>query len=298
MNRHTFLDTLSVVVGSRLVGGHKFFADSVESAPIGDVVAESEAAIDGIDRSEIQEISVETPVGDLTVGYRVWQWVGPDAPTVVYHHGNNEDPFDDGRFATHTFGTIFHGHGDEVPANVLAVRAPYHTLSTRAFARRMGDLANFTSMLAGSVAGVDALVRTVREEWASPVVLAGFSLGGWVTNLHRAHHGTAAVYAPMFAGAALDDLFTESVYRGMVGPAGQAAPERLHEVLNFEERVAEAPTATVRAMLGQYDRIIRLGPQRRCYDDADLSIVPKGHVTGSLAGDRLRRHVVDAVEGV
>jgi len=298
MNRHTLLDELSAVVGSRLVGRNKFFADSVESPPIDDVVAGSEATLDEVDRSGVDEIPVSTPVGDLSFGYLVWQWIGPDAPTIVYHHGNNEDPFDSGRFATHTFGTIFRGHGDEIPANVVAVRAPYHALATRAFAREMGDLANFTSMLAGSVAGIDALVRTVREEWSSPVVVAGFSLGGWVTNLHRAHHGTAAVYVPMFAGAALDDLFTESVYRGMVGPAGQAAPERLQEVLNFEESVANAPTATVRAMLGQYDQIIRLEPQRRCYDDGDLSIVPKGHITGSLAGDRLRRHVVDAVEAV
>jgi hypothetical protein len=295
VNHHALLDTVTIVVGSRLVGGHTFFADSVESPPIGDVVAESEATLDRIDRGGVRKIPVSTPVGDLTFGYQVWQWIGPDAPTIVYHHGNNEDPFDTGRFATHTFGTIFHGHGDAVPANVVAVRAPYHTLSTREFARRMGDLANFTSMLGGSVAGVDALIRKIDRAWGSRVVVAGFSLGGWVTNLHRAYHGTAGAYAPMFAGAALDDLFVGSAYRRMAGAVAREAPDTMRKVLNFEDAVADAPESSVRGLLGRYDRIVRLEPQRRCYDDDELAIAPKGHVTGSLAGDRLRRHVVDAI---
>lgn len=296
MNHHTLIDNLTVVVGSRLVGRNKFFANSFDSAPIGDVILESDASLDGLHRDGVWEVPVSTPVGDLTFGYDVWRWVGPDVPTVVYHHGNNENPFDDSRFTTHTFGTIFHGHPAEFRANVIAVRAPFHTLSTRDFARQMGTLANFTSMLAGSVAGIEALIRRVHREWTSPVIVSGFSLGGWVSNLHRAYHDTASAYAPMFAGAALDDVFVGSSYHRMVAPTAREQSNRISSVLNFESDTDAARDVTVLGLLGRHDQFIRLEFQRRCYDESDLTIIPKGHVTGSLAGDRLRRHIVNAIE--
>lgn len=295
MNHHSAIDTITAALGARLVGNHRFFSNSLQSPPIGEVIEETDISLDHVDRSGIQEVSVDTPAGTLTFGYNVWKWIGGDRPTILFHHGNNEDPFDSGRFSTHTFRTIFHGHEGEIPANVIAVRAPFHTLSTREFARQMGDLENFTSMLSGSVAGVEALNESIQNTTSSPVVLSGFSLGGWVTNLHRAYHGTATVYAPLFAGAALDHLFCKSAYRRMVAPTALDNADKLTSVLNFEQSLSEASGGTVLGLLGRYDQFIRIEAQRDCYAEGDLTIVSKGHVTGSIAGALLRGHILKAM---
>ena len=41
-----------------------------------------------------------------------------------------------------------------------------------------------------------------------------------------------------------------------------------------------------------HDRIIEYDRQRPAYEGMSLSVLDKGHVTGSLATDRLREHVL------
>jgi len=45
-------------------------------------------------------------------------------------------------------------------------------------------------------------------------------------------------------------------------------------------------------LLGRYDRIIEYDRQRPAYAELSPSVLEKGHVTGSLATDRLREHVL------
>jgi hypothetical protein len=45
-------------------------------------------------------------------------------------------------------------------------------------------------------------------------------------------------------------------------------------------------------LLARYDRIIEYDRQRPAYERMPLSVLDKGHVTGSIATDRLREHIL------
>ena len=99
----------------------------------------------------------------------------------------------------------------------------------------LGDLRNYVGMLATATALVDSLANRLRKEGAPAVHGAGFSLGGWVLNLHRAFHGTGIDrYVPICAGTKPHAIFVDSVYRGLVHPGARAERAHLEDVLGFE----------------------------------------------------------------
>lgn len=290
MNRHELVDVGTVMLSSVLLRNSKFFSRSIESPPIGEVVAGArvrERESMEVAESRVRTVPVETPVGTYEAAYLPWQWRGPDRPTLLYHHGSGERPFDFGRFGANSFRRLFDTPEDPFPGNLIALRAPFHDRSSRAYARSMGALEEFVGMLASSSALVEALLRRL-DDTASPVVVAGISLGGWVTTLHRAFHGTADRYAPVFAGAALGEMFVSSVYRRMTGRRARGHPQRLRSVLDFEEafRGVDAPDCS--PLLARHDRIIEFDRQQAAYAGMAVSVLEKGHVTGSLATGPMR----------
>ncbi|WP_435157348.1 hypothetical protein [Haladaptatus sp. DFWS20] len=161
------------------------------------------------------------------------------------------------------------------------------------YVRAMGDLRNFVGMLAASTHLIDALVERASERTDASVIVSGISLGGWACNLHRACFDTADRYVPLFAGAALDDLFVSSAYRHLTAASARNRPETLHEALNFEAGFSAVDTENCTPLLARYDRIIELDRQRSCYAGLPLSVLNRGHVTGSLATEALRTHIVE-----
>jgi len=80
------------------------------------------------------------PLGTFEAAYMPWQWHGPEYPTVVYHHGSGEHPFEFGRFLSNSFRGLFVGHEVDLPVNIVGVRAPFHDRSQTEYARALGDL--------------------------------------------------------------------------------------------------------------------------------------------------------------
>ncbi|QFU83139.1 hypothetical protein [Natronorubrum aibiense] len=294
MNVHEVVDVGTVALSSLLLRDAKFFARSrsFESPPIVDVASAATASVDHVARAGQRDVTVKTPIGDFETAYVPWRWRGPEYPTLLYHHGSGERPFDFGRFSSNSFRRLFVGHERELPANIIAVRAPFHDRSRKAYARAMGDLENFVGMLAASVGLLEALARRVRERTGGPVVASGISLGGWAVNLHRACFDSIDQYVPIFAGAALGELFVSSVYRRLVAEPAHRHAERLRDVLDFEAAFRAVDTADCEPLLARYDRIIEFDRQRPGYEGLPLSVLEKGHVTGSLAAGALREHVV------
>ncbi|WP_306438846.1 hypothetical protein [Natronococcus pandeyae] len=147
-------------------------------------------------------------------------------------------------------------------------------------------------MLAASAALIEALAKRTRERTEAPVVASGISLGGWAINLHRACFGAVDRYVPIFAGAALGELFVSSVYRKLAGEPARRRPERLRAVLDFEEAFRAIGADDCEPLLARYDRIIEFDRQRPSYDGLPVAVLNKGHVTGALATTALREHVV------
>lgn len=305
MNFHATIDDVTARTAAAALGSKKLFANDLEAPSLVEAAENAETDVRSLsfatetaddaaaDDEGPRSVDVQTPAGEFRAWFDVWNWRGTHAPTVVYHHGSGENPFGGGVVERSSANRIF-GDGNAIPANVVVVRAPFHDRSTRAYAEAMGDLANFVGMVAASTAVVDDVVAALHDAGSPSVVVSGLSLGGWVTNLHRTVRASAEAYVPMFAGARFADVFLESSYRRLTAKRALERPERLREVLSFQEAF-EAADPLVIALLARHDRYVRYDVQRREYAAADLTTIDYGHVTGALATGELRSHVVGAV---
>jgi hypothetical protein len=291
-NIHKLIDVGTIQVSALLLRDAKFFTRSLDSRALIEVTSESEASVEDISSAGERTVTVDTPIGAFEAAYMPWQWRGSDYPTLIYHHGSGERSFDFGRFSSNSFRRLFIATDEAIPANLVAVRAPFHDGSNMDYARAMGDLENFVGMLAASVALIDALATQANDRTGGPVLASGISLGGWAVNLHRACFDTVDEYVPIFAGATLGEMFVSSVYRKMTAGLAQRRSNHLREVLDFEEEFRAVETANCAPLLARYDRIIEYDRQHSAYAGMSLSVLDKGHVTGSLATDRLREHVL------
>ena len=177
MNKHVFFDQLTAALASTALGKNRFFSQSIESpgykAFLDEITLSVSSLEEGIHETEIN-ISNET----LDPAYYVAQWKGTGYPTIIYHHGNNERPFDFSRYAKNSFRTIFMDQKDPIDANLIAIRAPFHHSTLRAYQKKVGHLSSFVAMLAASTKLIDALVDELRNKTDSRIIVSGISLGG------------------------------------------------------------------------------------------------------------------------
>jgi hypothetical protein len=294
MNRHELIDAATISMSGLLLRNSRFFSQSISSAPISDVVRGTAIDIEKIRTGGVQEVSTSTPIGKFRAAYLVTQWRGPDAPTLLYHHGSGEQPFDFGRFSSNSFRRLFGTDGGP-DVNLIVLRAPFHDGSNREYIQAMDTLGNFVGMLATSATLIEALTEQVRDTGCPATLAAGISLGGWAVNLHRAYYGGVDRYVPIFAGAQLGEMFVSSIYRKLVAEAALTNPEVLRNVLDFGDDFADVNSDDCDPLLARYDRIIEFERQRAAYEGFDVAILEKGHITGSLATDALRSHIQQSI---
>ncbi len=285
MSMHGIIDTIAVSLGSRFIP--KYFREGTESKSLAETLQEVSLEIPVLDQEGDYDLTASTPVGDLNAGVRLAQWNGEDAPAVIYHHGASETPFDYG------FKGIFPLRKMDIPANLFLVRAPFHR-SMKEFKAGISNLANVTAMLAVSVCLIEHLVKYCRSRSVKRILVAGTSLGGFITNLHHIHYSSADVYTPLLAGLAMDDVYLVSVYRKGVDPqAREDAFGRIKSVLNFEADFSGKDHRKVFPLLARHDRLVRFERQKESYGECPVSVINKGHTTGALAYGELRRHILE-----
>jgi hypothetical protein len=242
------------------------------------------------------EVSAVTPAGILDPAFRVEKWVGTGYPTIIYHHGNNERPFDYRKGAKNTFLNIFVKARNTFDANLIVVRAPYHNSSLKEYQEKMTDLQNFMAMIAAAVKLNETLIGALRQHSDQPVITTGISLGGWVTNLHRALFNSADRYVPLMAGAFLGELFLESRYRKMTGENAVGADGVIRELLNFDRAFGVVETRNVFPLLAKYDQFIEYPVQVKSYEGIEVRTIENGHITGALNTRNLRNHVLAVLQ--
>lgn len=181
---------------------------------------------------------------------------------------------------------------EPIDANLIAIRAPFHNASLKEYQKKINHLFNFVGMLSVSVKLVEAIISTLKDQGAEKVLVSGISLGGWVTNLHRSYYNSADVYVPLLAGAALDHLFTDSVYRKMGGKIARENPEKIRAILNFEEDFQKVKDDNVFPLLGRYDQYIQYERQKKSFTTDNIKVLETGHVTSLLASTDLRQHIL------
>lgn len=127
MNKHILIDNLTANIGALVSGSKKFFAASTGSLSFEELIRSTELSVPEINSEGTYEIRAANKVaGDLDPAFRVEKWIGDDYPTIIYHHGNNERPFDYRNRAKNSFMNIFVKNRDKFEANLIVVRAPFH----------------------------------------------------------------------------------------------------------------------------------------------------------------------------
>lgn len=296
MNKHIFLDNLTASVGALIAGKKKFFAKSIQSPTLEEQVALAELTIPSIEGEEIFEVTAKNPAGELDPAFCVARWKGTGYPTIIYHHGNNERPFEFKKTAKNTFYNIFLNSPENAEANLIVVRAPFHNCPLKHYQEKMVDLSNFTAMIATSVKLNEEIIQQVKKVSSQPIITSGISLGGWVTNLHRGIYNTSSAYAPIMAGTFLGELFLKSKYRKMASEMALNNPDEIRRVLNFNNVFEKQNTPNVFPLLARHDQFIEYDVQKESYNDFSIKTIENGHVTGALNAKELRKHLWSVLE--
>ena len=294
MNKDILVDRITAVAGAILAGRNKFFARSVRSGSFADYISDISMDAPAIEEGVFQ-LAAYTPEGALDASYFIKQLRGREYPTVIYHHGSAENPFDLRRFAKNTFKSIFLDAGGSPEANLIALRAPFHGDTLRSYKSNMCYLSNFVVMISVSVVLAEKLITALRSRDFGPVAVSGISLGGWVSNLHRVYFNSADIYLPLLAGAALGELFLTSCYRRLTGKPARENPDLVRKLLNFEEDYIAVEDDNVFPLMARYDQFIEYPRQKVCYGEREVNVLEKGHVTASLAAGTLRGHIISGI---
>lgn len=227
------------------------------------------------------------------------KWIGYDYPTIIYHHGNNERPFDFNRSAKNTFANIFIKTKEDIKANLIVVRAPFHNNSLKVYQEKMTELKNFTAMIAVSVKLNEEIISVLRKKNNVSIITSGISLGGWVTNLHRSFYNTSTAYVPLLAGTFLGELFLKSKYKKLTSKLALQQPKKIRQLLNFNNSFRNIKDKNVFPLLARYDQFIEYDVQKVSYEGYILKTVEFGHVTGSLeTKEVLRQHILEVLANI
>ncbi len=285
MNVHSFLDDLTISLSALFLSKNKFFCESIDSETFPEHLRNIRLHVPEINGEGLYEVKAVSLAGELNPAFKIARWIGDKFPVIIYHHGSGENPFD------RSFKKILLSKRSEILANLVVVRAPFNK-SAGEYLASIKKLSNFVAMLSVSVKLIEHLVCHFRQRESSEIVVSGISLGGWVTNIHRAYFNSADTYKPLMAGALLADVFTDSSYKILTGALALENKDKLHKILNFEQDFYKIKDNNVFPLLGLYDRFIRYDVQKQCYRDHLITAIEKGHITGALAFHTLREHII------
>ncbi len=283
MNIHGLIDKVALGLGAKFMP--KYFRDSIHSQGFAEHLQDVSLVLPEITGEGDYELSAGTLVGELQAAFRLAQWKGKSCSSIIYHHGASEIPFDYG------FRRIFSLKRGNIPLNLFLVRAPFHG-SMKEFQQGIRTLANFVAMLAVSVRLIEQLVQYNKMHSTGQVLVAGTSLGGFITNLHHIHFNSADFYTPLLAGTAMDDVFLNSIYSRAVAKHAIENSAAIGPVLNFEEEFKAGEDSNVFPLLARFDQIIRYELQKASYGSRPVVTISRGHTTGALSYKHLRRHII------
>ncbi|NBF41586.1 MAG: hypothetical protein GVY14_14350 [Spirochaetes bacterium] len=298
MNLHKSADEMVAALGGLYGDGTKFFREGTDSLHLSEVIAETGITPSKtpapLELAEGREVTVQAAFGPFSAPARftVLRWTGPQVPTLIHHHGSGESDYTARirRIARRMYDSPGPEPGMGGPVNIIACSVPYnHNLKEYLYGAARLD--RWVFLLAASVRLTEALVARLRELGRPHIACAGISLGGWITNLHHTYFDTCDVYSPIFAGAALDDLFTESIYRKLLASSARDAGARFREALNFEQEFTARGNENVYPVMARFDQFIRFERQAGVYRPEQMTVLERGHTTGAIAYRRLAGHL-------
>lgn len=291
MNIHRLVDRATVEATALILGKRKFFRESLEIPSFQKFLQSTRIHLPEIKGERFYEVFAETEIGELKAGIYLAQWKGESYPTLIYHHGSMEQPYDYSFFSINTFKWFLFSKRKNIRANLVSVCAPF-LYSIGEYLRRVNRVSNLLAMLSVSVKMVEDLVKYLRRKQKTKIAVAGISLGGIVANLHRTYYNSADIYIPLLSGPRVGDIFIRSFYKRVVSEKARDQIEVLGRTLNFNGDFKKIKTFNVFPLLALYDEIFQWEEQKSAYEAFQLTSIPRGHITAALDKKRIRRHIL------
>ncbi len=286
MNLHRALDTAVIEIAAALAP--KFFRGSVDSPSLREHLNAVSIHMPELRPARLLEPRTHSLIGELRPAFKIVQWKSESVPTIIYHHGMLEIPFDA------LFRQIIPYRRQNFPLNLIAVRAPYHR-SVGEFFRNNDTLSKWIAMLASSVALIDELVLRSKVRNSARVMVAGMSLGGYIANLHCIQRGSADVYAPLLAGTRLGDEFFDTLHRKALSDLALSNEGLIKERLNAVFPDVGSLRTKLFPLLASHDALMRFDTQRSCYEDIDVKTVNRAHYSGTFSFAMMREHLLESL---
>lgn len=293
MNIHIFIDRSVVKLMKLVAGNRRLFGKSIESRSFEELVRTIQIKVPVIKGVGLYEVEAQTPQGIMNPAFKVVRWLGNDYPTVIYHHGNSEKPFKFRKFARNTFFNVFLNTTVPVEMNLIALCSPMHTIPMSEYKSKLTELGNFISAIAVMPILVENIISQLKPKVTKPIIVSGISFGGFVTNLHRAFFNTADRYIPLLAGSAMNELFFKSAFKDLASDILLQYPEKIKQMLNFDEPFMKNKDKNLFPLLGRYDQFVNFEIHSRCYEGHPLHVVEKGHVTTAYSAETMRKHIFE-----
>lgn len=285
MSRYEMLDHVSMRIGSFVTKKHRYFSKGTDSHTVRDYLENLEISIPELSRVGFYPIEVKNENETYQAGFAVKQWIGNDAPTIIYHHGAAEGRFD------YSFNKIF-GSQPLNNANLIAVQGIFCE-SNQDFLNAIKQLETYVLLLAGSTKLIERIVQSIKQSSNAPVTVTGTSLGGFVTNLHFAHYHTADIYKPMLAGVRMGDVFFKSDYAWVTDESAKKDPKHLQDVLNFDMIMKTRNQKNLFPLLARYDQIVQYELQVQDFEPSQVRTIPYGHASGATRYKLLFKHITN-----
>jgi hypothetical protein len=292
INIHSILDILSTDIRAFLGLRKKLFSESSKSLAPSVLLKSASIALPSINKEGTYRVKIKLQTGTVYADFRVEKWLGEGFPTIIYHHGHNEKPFDYGNSAKSSFYHVFVKHKQAFNSNLFVFRAAFHEFDKRTHQKKLRKLENFVSMFVASTRLIEALIQEIRKKNHNQIIVSGMSLGGFVCNYHRTKYNTADVYIPMLAGTLLGDLFTTSRYRKFVALDDKQTCERVRNLLNFTNEFTAVADKNIYPVLALYDQYVMYKVEKNSYQGYPIEKLKAGHLTGVIQFNRLRSHIL------
>jgi hypothetical protein len=238
------------------------------------------------------KVTARTIVGEVQAGFRIRHGSNPAYPVLICHHGLAEIPCD------RTFRFIF-PRRMPLQAHLVVVRAPFHRHHIDAL-RGMASLSRFLAMCAVSVTLIEALRRAFLARGAQGCVVAGISLGGFVSLLHHLNYGTANCYVPLLAGPDLAYSLLSSPFHRFLAPQARAQPAHVLAGLDYREAFRASDTARIFPLLARHDLCMPYAHYQAAYaaSGVEVATIQRGHMTSAVAFAALRAHLLGRVRAL
>jgi hypothetical protein len=281
---HEGIDRLHVAITSRIVPA--VFRRGFESPPLPEHLAAVQLQLPPLTAARHYTLTAHTLAGELEAGFQVRLGPRPDLPVLVYHHGIGEMPYDK------SFRGIFRRRAP-IPAHLVAVRAPYHR-SWLDLVPALATLDNFLALCAVSVILIESLRRLFVARGSQGCLVAGTSLGGFLSLIHHLTYGTADGYVPLLAGPDIAHVMLATHFQRFLAPAARAHAACLQALLDFRQALQTSPTRRVFPLLARHDLDMLYAHHAASYAASGIPVVTieRGHITGALAFAAIRMHLL------